>query len=889
MLPKKRWSKNTLIFLLIQTCTFLSMSGQQENDPISIHSFNEKYLEHLVKIKIDEVRTQHGLKPLYNDSILFVAAKFHAGYLFEKGELSHTEPENKKMETPQKRAEAFGAVNYLVGENVIFTLVNIPMRNKKNKTYINRTYLETANDMVTSWVNSPGHYKNIITADYNATGLAVWKDPKTGRIYGVQKFAKILFKYSFEESKTFFDYSQFVPIKPIHSFDGISNKSHPGKHAYKLKGIKDSAKCKRCFAADTLFRFGMTRIKYKGDNIYLESDDLNPIFDLLKKRKDGFAAEIVNYTPFDCGNPEYYTIPSRRNKQCLFNGKLLKPIYRKKALRGFKGGGGKRKTIAKKLKEGKLKNKYLLKLGKIPKNQSDYFEVNLVMIQKKRVCKVMHFSSVCGDTLERFYELPFYHDTLSNVSEIQSDYRNFEFSVPFQKNKVDFKLSDVKPIMDSVMSENFIADTIQIKAFSSVEGSTEINKQLQEKRAQNLATAICSNQKRKVVRVITAEENWNLFNEQIAKNKELEVYKTKNKTEIKKELEDTLKQKKYEKYLQPQRFAKVRVHAREPISDKNIASYLSTKIRRIDRDISSCIQKRKTDSLVVLLDSITFMMEVAYNKIKQNVLPVSFFDKFDINEGKEYNNYNETRLKYKLQLLGLQENDKAWVKDIYTELVTLYNSEARNFFINYNMLNLIQRYGKDLDIKIDDAQKNNYVSELKTYAETDEEKILAEKIGLNFWFEIARVPITELPETRQEPCLQALLGIHNYFSFKELSMDDRNKLGEFYLYHSMVNWVVDLLEPEFIQRKNNPEGLKTLAKTLYQNYEETQDEAYYEFLKQVYDIIGKENWCPMFVGPCNISFQAFDYEAFRNYYCERCSDYLNYAKGGDKDSRQKNK
>lgn len=210
-------------FCLRGFCLFLVgvpllLYSQKANDKINLYALNEKLLEHLIKVKIDEVRQQHQLAPLHNDSILYVAAKFHANYLFKKGELSHTEPENKKMETPQKRADFFGAVNYLVGENVAFTLVQLPVRDKKNKIHINTTYAETANDLVTLWVNSPGHYKNIIAAKYNATGLAICVDAKTKRIYAVQKFAQILFKYSFESNTKFFSYSDFIPPKPIISF-----------------------------------------------------------------------------------------------------------------------------------------------------------------------------------------------------------------------------------------------------------------------------------------------------------------------------------------------------------------------------------------------------------------------------------------------------------------------------------------------------------------------------------------------------------------------------------------------------------------------------------------------------------------------------------------------
>lgn len=528
----------------------------------------------------------------------------------------------------------------------------------------------------------------------------------------------------------------------------------------------------------------------------------------------------------------------------------------------------------------------MLKLGKIPKDQASYFEVNLAIIQKRRVCKIMHFSSVCGDTLEKFYELPFYHDTLSNQSEVESDFRSIEFMVPFQKNKTEFKMADVKPIMDSVMSEKFTADTIEIKAFSSVEGKADLNHVLQKKRADNLAAVICSAQKNKVHRIISSEENWTLFRKQIEKNRELELFKSKPDDQIKQALTDTLLQKKIEKFLALQRIAKVRVHAKEVISDRNIESYLAGKTQKLKLTIGSMQSKEKRDSLLILLDSLTFFMEVAYNKITSGVIKPRFFAKFEIGNARQYNEYNENRLKYKIQLSGIQENNKDWAREIYEELVTLYNNEARSFFVNYNMLNLIQRYGKDMGVNISDDRKDAYVAELKLFAETDEQKALADKIGLNFWFALARLPINELPEKEQSVCWNALLGIKSYFDKQQLSTEDLNKLGAFYLYHSMADWVVQLLGPEFRDRKNNPEGLKILAKTLYRNYEETHDTDYYAFLAEVYDIIGKEAWCPMFVGPCNISFQAFDYETFRNFYCEKCSGYLNYAKHPNDDGAE---
>ena len=51
---------------------------------IDIQNINKKYLEHLVKIKIDSLRKEKRCSPLFNDSILFTAASHHSRYMSNK-------------------------------------------------------------------------------------------------------------------------------------------------------------------------------------------------------------------------------------------------------------------------------------------------------------------------------------------------------------------------------------------------------------------------------------------------------------------------------------------------------------------------------------------------------------------------------------------------------------------------------------------------------------------------------------------------------------------------------------------------------------------------------------------------------------------------------------
>jgi hypothetical protein len=61
------------------------------------------------------------------------------------------------------------------------------------------------------------------------------------------------------------------------------------------------------------------------------------IKELLKEKGIRFAVEVIPWTPFDCDNPDYYSIPSRRAKTSLNNGYILEPVKRHALKKGFKG------------------------------------------------------------------------------------------------------------------------------------------------------------------------------------------------------------------------------------------------------------------------------------------------------------------------------------------------------------------------------------------------------------------------------------------------------------------------------------------------------------------------------------------------------------------------
>ena len=144
-------------------------------------------VENLIYKKIDSLRAKKKLEGLSIEKYSRRAAELHVTWMSGKGKLSHVQNKSK-TKTPQKRVEYVGGDGSFVGENIAYTLFNIELKNKKGKLYVNQSYEAIADDLVHMWRYSKGHYKNIMTKDFQTTGVALSVDFEQNKIYAVQVF-----------------------------------------------------------------------------------------------------------------------------------------------------------------------------------------------------------------------------------------------------------------------------------------------------------------------------------------------------------------------------------------------------------------------------------------------------------------------------------------------------------------------------------------------------------------------------------------------------------------------------------------------------------------------------------------------------------------------------
>ncbi len=155
---------------------------------INIATFDFALLTSLVHGGINEIRKRKGAAALTIDPILTQAAVDQNNYQIRTDQLSHYQ-ENPLKKTVRERVDSFGGQFRMVGENVQFK--GFPVRTwstGNEREIITPTYVDAAADLIKNWVNSPGHYKNLINPNYRFVGTAVGWNPENSAVFSTQVF-----------------------------------------------------------------------------------------------------------------------------------------------------------------------------------------------------------------------------------------------------------------------------------------------------------------------------------------------------------------------------------------------------------------------------------------------------------------------------------------------------------------------------------------------------------------------------------------------------------------------------------------------------------------------------------------------------------------------------
>lgn len=145
-------------------------------------------LESLVQDEINEVKKSKGQKLLKANARLKNAAIDQNNYQIRLGDITH-EQKNPSKRTLGDRVKAYGGGFQAMAENVLYQGFIVRTTGTK-KEIITPTYQDHAKKMVKSWMESPGHRRNILNPTYDRVGTAIGYNGDLHAVFATQVFGK---------------------------------------------------------------------------------------------------------------------------------------------------------------------------------------------------------------------------------------------------------------------------------------------------------------------------------------------------------------------------------------------------------------------------------------------------------------------------------------------------------------------------------------------------------------------------------------------------------------------------------------------------------------------------------------------------------------------------
>ncbi len=589
-----------------------------------------------------------------------------------------------------------------------------------------------------------------------------------------------------------------------------------------------------CRAFSQRFRNKPKEVKFsvqrEGVKLYFTTNDKTWFNNLFQDKTDGLAIDVISKSRYDCDKPSI--------EKTQIKGQLLQPVYKNQLLRGLKPyGEGSFRTLVGELSSAAL-------------NQS--LEYNILFLFQNQLCRyqsIYNLESYPWDILD----MGMYLDSLTyNNKEIKPETgegyliknKTLNFTIPFEKNKSEYTQADIKPIYDSLKLTDFNIKAINIKAYSSVEGSLERNIELQQQRANSIVEALQSFQKPTITTEVSSSENWVEFLNDIKTTSHTDLVSL-SKKQIKSQLVDGLSLE------------------LEPILKYHRKAVLKLELERIDKykDMSAdeLLSKYKTAFGNNDVEEAKDIQNSIFDKIKTKVISSDFLQKMEVPKQVKFADLINKNSAFKYMLDARQS------MIVFNELKALEKIVPKDSKVKYNKLSVKIKLWHYRALEVNPSTLKNEIQALKNYNIPEP---LIKRMLVNFNIITAENAMQQREYNKKDV---AVKYINNNYKRFELSNFDYLSLAQFFSYYANTDYAVDLLE-EKVRRINVDEDLLFyyLNLTLVNNAL-TSESNYRSILLNAYNM-NPERFCKLFnsLETGGVTFQLLENEYLRKTYCENC-------------------
>lgn len=805
---------NTRFLRLTLFCWLLLIAGFGTAQEVDVDSLNSAILHH-----INAQRLALGVEDMVTSEVMDNAAQDQANFCVQSKTEINTQKESKKS-TASLRVTFYGGIKDGVPQELIFS------ESTKNSKGIEYSTGELLSKLIKK-LDKTANKKIYTRPDLYYIGVRCSVEPIGGKVYFCIVMGDI----------------NIINNTAAHSKD-LDKKYKVKKYAFhwwkRRVGCRINCifgKCDEgtvCNAYDDLkelfskvdidkgFYIKDRKLYLKEDyKKYFMSDERNTT-KLIADKNDRLLVYIIEKSQFPC-NTNYNISVGANTQNGLEIG--LKPV-----------------TI------GQLTAKGDVAIDKLPEGFSGDFEIAFSVIKycdEKVKCEVYNFY----DKLTRlkpyftpvaFETLPLLLDTqTAKVNESFLEVKTLSWNIPFERNKFDYKQTDIEPIIDSLNEPKFIIQEIKITAYSSVEGDSAQNAQLQEKRAASIVKVLEQKQPGvKIKYTVKQGDAWSLFKRQIVLTNYYYMADSSQAAVRKKLREDTTMLRKVEPLLQAERFAAVEMRVAFDLKKLSAEEYWAYRIQKaIDKKDYKKALAHQT-ALIKL--------------VKEGKVSVDKFLAIPIANDKK--------------LISLLNNRAVFIADVKEQLQTfedISKIEANNPILKYNIL----------------AMRLNAISGLDNNARREELQILSSQFS-SLTANAIPTKLYNTLRTRFHPIISSERKSkkgETYKNIKELSENspllEAVFLADFYADQKRFDLAAQILLDHYLELSDEQRSLckEYCLRMIYfskAGHVESAEKQYYQVFKKLQKT-NPEVFCEVF-NASKVSFKFFENLHIKKLYCETC-------------------
>jgi len=760
--------------------------------------FYEVVVEEIIFDQINSILEKKGFETKQKNNMLKLAAKDQATYMALVGD-DNIIREGKEKKTTADRIESFGGSKFA---EELTSKSNI----KNGK--IPFTYAKIADDIVFKWFTSSKSAKTLESNDFNIIGISVKLDEQKRKIYT----SVVLGNY-----KTFNEGSKF-----------ISNLSIP--YTEKTYGLtpEDASFCKKINRAENLMDL-QKGLSVEGNAIYFETNNLRSFKKLIDNKKDGLALDILQKEQFSCASPNIV------DHNLINQGILTKRIYSDKL---FKNNLA---TAADSNIEFKTQ------IAVLPEGINDNYELNLVLIKNKSVCRTIQQSFLIETTGTYTRKVKLLADTVTINSKFQyqpvADSMQLSVRIPFENKKYTYQTQDIEPFLKLLNEPAFLIYDLQITAFSSIEGTDNENKLLQQKRAESIINALEGRQKDLIkTRIITAY-NWNDFQTDIQKSKH-NIMASMTLEEAQEYIRNYNLNKELEPVLANHRYAQIDMKVTFDISGENQPPYV---LKKFHNAIAA------GDKIMALSIQKFIMKQVLNYSYKADVL-----NKLEIPE-------NETYAGMIMNKLWLQQYTKQITqKEFIAGVTNLYKINPNNEYIAFN----------DLFLKI--TEENLTTPEEASLIQTRIDHLYNTPLkketidGLNIKFQFKLINFADSTQIDSKLKEASINRIKQIVDINDETLQNALKLAELFIDNNDYSFALKTLEPWIMHPFANEELLFAYVSLCSRNEMQMHTQKFNYAMDKCREL-NPTRFCELLNGNY-FSLRVFENAFVKETHCKYCSN-----------------